>query len=111
MNELHANPRDAMNKLFRISCLLILLLFTFCGCKAQALPSPTVSADADTITATLQQAGLPWTIAAQETLEDARNVYTLHDPDGKKATTPLRIRSLLCLNDPQISCTETERLP
>lgn len=64
-------------------CVFIIGLSVLCGCAAQTLPVPSYPLDAATVTAALEDAGLPWIIAKEESWLEDHTVYTLHDQNGK----------------------------
>ena len=71
-----------MNRFFGWWMAVCVVLAGCCGCGRQGLPVPEFPLEAGVVEAALERAGLPWTIAAEESWAEGQTVYTLHDPEG-----------------------------
>ena len=72
-----------MKRFFGWWMAVCVVLAGCCGCGRQGLPVPEFPLEADVVEAALERAGLPWTIAAEESWAEGHTVHTLHDPEGR----------------------------
>lgn len=72
-----------MKKIFRIIAILFLLIVTLSGCKKETLQTPVYPLDTATVNTALEQVGLPWVIAKEESWMENQTVYTLNNADDK----------------------------
>ena len=72
-----------MKRFFGWWMAVCVVLAGCCGCGRQGLPVPEFPLEAGVVETALERAGLPWTIAAEESWAEGQTVYTLHDPEGR----------------------------